>query len=234
MGKLLLVPTPVGNLGDMTFRGVEALKAADTVIAEDTRSARRLLQHFKIEKKIISFHKDNEHRMVEPLLAILAKGETLALISDAGTPGISDPGFLLVRACVEKEIPVETLPGATAFVPALVSSGLPADRFFFEGFLPAKKGRNKRLAEIASLPHTLVLYESPHRLIRTLRDLAEKLGSSRRAVVAKEISKIHETYFRGTLGELAAQFENLPGKPKGEYVIIVEGKGKEGRSMIDE
>ncbi len=227
MGKLLLVPTPVGNLGDMTFRGVEALKEADTIVAEDTRSARRLLQHFGIDKRILSFHKDNEHRMTEPLIALLEKGETLALISEAGTPGISDPGFLLVRACIEKEIPVETLPGATAFVPALVNSGLPSDRFFFEGFLPPKKGRNKRLNEISSLPHTLVLYESPHRILRTLTDLKERLGAGRRAVVAKEITKIHETYFRGTLGELASQFENLPGKPKGEYVIIVEGKKKD-------
>ena len=227
MGKLLLVPTPVGNLGDMTFRSVDVLKEADTVVAEDTRSARRLLQHFGIEKKIISFHKDNEHRMTEPLIALLEKGETLALISEAGTPGISDPGFLLVRACIEKEIPVETLPGATAFVPALVNSGLPSNRFFFEGFLPPKKGRNKRLNEISSLPHTLVLYESPHRIIRTLSDLRERLGAGRRAVVAKEITKIHEAYFRGTLGELASQFEKFPGKPKGEYVIIVEGKRKE-------
>jgi 16S rRNA (cytidine1402-2'-O)-methyltransferase len=164
--------------------------------------------------------------MVESLLALLEEGETLIQVSEAGTPGISDPGFLLVRACVERGIPVETLPGATAFVPALVSSGLPCDRFFFEGFLPPKKGRNKRLSEIASLPHTLVLYESPHRLRRTLHDLTEKLGEGRRAVVAKEISKIHETYFRGTLGELSEEFDKLPGKPKGEYVIIVEGKTK--------
>ena len=224
MGKLFLVPVPVGNLGDMTFRGVEVLQEADTVVAEDTRSARRLLQHYKLSKKIISFHKDNEHRMVDTLLALLERGETLALISEAGTPGISDPGFLLVRACVEKDITVETLPGATAFVPALVSSGLPCDRFFFEGFLPPKKGRNKRLTEIASLPHTLVVYESPHRLLRTLRDLADTLGAGRQAVVAKEITKIHESYFRGTLGELAEHFENLPGKPKGEYVLIIEGK----------
>ncbi len=228
MGKLCLVPVPVGNLGDMTFRGVEVLRKAATVVAEDTRSARRLLQHYEIpDKKIISFHKDNEHRMVESLLTLLEEEETLALVSEAGTPGISDPGFLLVRACVERGITVETLPGATAFVPALVSSGLPCDRFFFEGFLPPKKGRNKRLTEIDSLPHTLVLYESPHRLRRTLHDLAEKLGEERRAVVAKEISKIHETYFRGTLGELSEQFDNLPGKPKGEYVIIIEGKRKD-------
>jgi len=228
MGKLCLVPVPVGNLGDMTFRGVEVLRKAATVVAEDTRSARRLLQHFEIpDKKIISFHKDNEHRMVESLLTLLEEEETLALVSEAGTPGISDPGFLLVRACVERGITVETLPGATAFVPALVSSGLPCDRFFFEGFLPPKKGRNKRLAEISSLTHTLVIYESPHRLLRTLRDLTATLGAERKAVVAKEITKIHENYFRGTLGELSEHFEDMPGKPKGEYVVIIEGKGKD-------
>ena len=228
MGKLCLVPVPVGNLGDMTFRGVEVLRKAATVVAEDTRSARRLLQHYEIpDKKIISFHKDNEHRMVESLLTLLEEEETLALVSEAGTPGISDPGFLLVRACVERGITVETLPGATAFVPALVSSGLPCDRFFFEGFLPPKKGRNKRLAEISSLTHTLVIYESPHRLLRTLRDLTATLGAERKAVVAKEITKIHENYFRGTLGELSEHFEDMPGKPKGEYVVIIEGKGKD-------
>jgi len=227
MGKLFLVPTPVGNLGDMTFRAVEVLRDADVLVAEDTRIARRLLKHFEIpDKKILSFHKDNEHRMVEPLLALLAEGQTLALTTDAGTPGISDPAFLLVRACLEKEIAVETLPGATAFVPALVTSGLPADRFFFEGFLPSKKGRNKRLSALAGLPHTLILYESPHRLIRTLHDLSEHLGSERRAVVAKEISKIHEQFFRGTLGKLTEHFSNLPGKPRGEYVIIIAGKEK--------
>ncbi len=227
MGKLFIVPTPVGNLGDMTFRAVEVLREADAVVVEDTRAARRLLSHFSLDKPLLSFHKDNEHRRVGMLLERLRGGGQLALISEAGTPGISDPGFLLVRACLAEGIDVETLPGATAFVPALVTSGLPCDRFFFEGFLPAKKGRNKRLAEIATLPHTLVLYESPHRLQRTLNDLADHLGKERKAVVAKEISKIHETYFRGTLGELAEQFGNLPGKPKGEYVLIIEGRPKE-------
>ncbi len=231
MSKLYLVPTPVGNLGDMTFRGVEVLRQADVVVAEDTRSARRLLDHFGIEKKLFSFHKDNEHRMVGPLLERLRGGEVLALTSEAGTPGISDPGFLLVRACIEEGIDVEALPGATAFVPALVASGLPCDRFFFEGFLPTKKGRNKRLTSLIPLPHTLVLYESPHRILRTLDDLAYHLGEKRRAAVAKEISKIHETIFRGTLGELAEQLRSMPGKPKGEYVIIVEGAPKETMSQ---
>jgi 16S rRNA (cytidine1402-2'-O)-methyltransferase len=228
MRKLILVPVPVGNLGDMTFRAVEVLRDADILVAEDTRTVRRLLQHFEIpDKRILSFHKDNEHRMLTTLLRLLEEDNTLALTSEAGTPGISDPGFLLVRACVENGIPVETLPGATAFVPALVSSGLPCDRFFFEGFLPPKKGRNKRLAEIAALPHTVVIYESPHRLLRTLRDLTATLGAERKAVVAKEITKIHENYFRGTLGELSEHFEDMPGKPKGEYVVIIEGKGKD-------
>ncbi len=228
MAKLFIVPTPVGNLEDITIRAIRILKEVDLVLAEDTRKGQNLLRHYEIEKQVISFHKDNEHRMLPSVLGRLQEGQTLALISEAGMPGISDPGFLLVRACIENNMEVESLPGPTAFVPALVNSGIPCDRFFFEGFLPAKKGRNKRLAEISNLPHTLVLYESPHRLLRTLKDLTGHLGSERKTAIAKEISKIHEHTFRGTLGELTGLFEKTEGKPKGEYVIIVEGKKKSG------
>ncbi len=221
MAKLYVVPTPVGNLEDITRRAIRVLQEADLILAEDTRKGLNLLRHYGIEKQVISYHKDNEHRMVPSILGRLQEGQTLALISEAGMPGISDPGFLLIRACIEQNIAVESLPGPTAFVPALVNSGLPCDRFFFEGFLPAKKGRNKRLKEVSRLPHTIVLYESPHRLLRTLKDLNEHFGKERRASISKEISKIHETTFRGTLEELLKQFEGS--KPKGEYVIIVAG-----------
>ncbi|MCD6201081.1 MAG: 16S rRNA (cytidine(1402)-2'-O)-methyltransferase [Bacteroidales bacterium] len=224
MAKLYVVPTPVGNLEDITRRAIRVLQEVDLILAEDTRKGLNLLRHFGIEKQVVSYHKDNEHRMVPSILGRLQEGQTLALISEAGMPGISDPGYLLIRACIEQDIAVESLPGPTAFVPALVNSGLPCDRFFFEGFLPAKKGRNKRLKEICHLPHTVVLYESPHRLLRTLKDLHDHLGKERNASISKEISKIHETTFRGTLGELLEQFEGT--KPKGEYVIIVAGVTK--------
>ncbi len=229
MGKLYIVPTPVGNLEDITRRALRVLEESDLVLAEDTRKGLNLLRHYGIEKQVISYHKDNEHRMVPSLLERLQKGQTLALISEAGMPGISDPGFLLIRACIENNIAVETLPGPTAFVPALVNSGIPCDRFFFEGFLPAKKGRTKRLKEICALPHTVVLYESPHRLLRTVGDLITHFGPERKAGISKEISKIHETTYRGTLGELLEQFEGT--KPKGEYVIVIEGMTKKRSSQ---
>ena len=224
MGKLYIVPTPVGNLEDITLRAVRILQEVDLILAEDTRKGINLLRHYKIEKQVISYHKDNEHRMVSSVIHRLQEAQTLALISEAGMPGISDPGFLLIRACIEEDIEVESLPGPTAFVPALVNSGIPCDRFFFEGFLPPKKGRTKKLTEISQLTQTVVLYESPHRLLRTLKDLTEHFGQDHKASISKEISKIHETTFRGTLEELLKQFEGS--KPRGEYVIVVAGLAK--------
>ena len=220
-GKLYIVPTPVGNLGDMTPRAVEVLRSADLILAEDTRTSAVVMRHFGISTPMQSHHKFNEHGTSGGIIARLETGETVALISDAGTPAISDPGFLLVRECREHSITVETLPGATAFVPALVNSGLPCDRFFFEGFLPPKKGRATRLAELATLPVTFVIYESPLRLARTLSDLAEVCGDERQASVSREISKIHDTTHWGTLAELASFFAQ--NSPKGEIVIVVGG-----------
>lgn len=221
-GKLTIVPTPVGNLGDMSPRSIEALRSASLILAEDTRTTGVLLKHFGIATPTASFHKFNEHRSLDPLLDRIAAGETIAQVSDAGTPGISDPGFMLSRECRRRGLTVETLPGPTAFVPALVSSGLPCERFFFEGFLPVKKGRATRLAELAALPVTFIVYESPLRVVRTLEQLAEVCGADREAAVCREISKIHETIHRGTLSELA-QFFAL-NQAKGEIVIIVEGR----------
>jgi 16S rRNA (cytidine1402-2'-O)-methyltransferase len=221
MSKLTLVPTPIGNLGDITFRALEVLKEANLILAEDTRKTGILLQHFNLKKPIRSYHKFNEHRSLDALITQLAGGTTMALVTDAGTPGISDPGFLLVRACIENQIEVETLPGPTAFIPALVDSGLPCDRFVFEGFLPQKKGRNKRLSELAGEPRTMILYESPFRLEKTLTQLAQYFGPDRSASVSREISKIHEETVRGTLTALAAHFTAHPAK--GEIVIIVGG-----------
>ena len=221
MSKLTLVPTPVGNLGDITLRALEVLKEVDLVLAEDTRKTGLLLKHFDISKPIRSHHKFNEHGTLDSLLSQLASGTTMAVVSDAGTPGISDPGFLLVRACIEKGIIVETLPGATAFVPALVNSGLPCDRFVFEGFLPPKKGRNLRFTELASENRTMVFYESPYRLEKTLRQMAEFFGPERRASVSREISKMHEENARGTLVEVADHFGAKT--VKGEIVIVVAG-----------
>lgn len=220
-GKLTIVPTPVGNLGDMSPRAIEALRSASLILAEDTRTTGVLLKHFGIATPTASFHKFNEHRSLDPILDRIAAGETIAQVSDAGTPGISDPGFMLSRECRRRGLTVETLPGPTAFVPALVSSGLPCERFFFEGFLPVKKGRATRLAELAALPVTFIVYESPLRVVRTLEQLAEVCGADREAAVCREISKIHETIHRGTLSELA-QFFAL-NQAKGEIVIIVEG-----------
>ena len=225
MGKLYLVPTPVGNLGDITLRALELLKSADLVLAEDTRTTGMLLKHYDIKARLQSHHKFNEHQTAEAVAERLAvSDETVALVSDAGTPGISDPGFMLVRACVARDVEVQCLPGATAFVPALVSSGLPCERFAFEGFLPQKKGRATRLAALAEEPRTMIIYESPYRVAKTLRQLAEAFGSDRRCAACREISKLHEECVRGTLEEVAAHFE--ANEPRGEFVLIVEGRGK--------
>jgi 16S rRNA (cytidine1402-2'-O)-methyltransferase len=221
MSKLYLVPTPIGNLGDITLRAIEVLKEVDLVLAEDTRKSGILLKHFHISKPVHSHHKFNEHRSIESLIQGLLGGTSMALISDAGTPGISDPGFLLVRACLEHEIDVETLPGPTAFVPALVNSGLPCDKFVFEGFLPQKKGRSKRLKELTPEKRTMVFYESPYRLVKTLSQMAEHFGTDRLASVSRELSKIHEETRRASLVELAQYFSK--GNVKGEIVIVVDG-----------
>ena len=225
MGKLYLVPTPVGNLGDITLRALELLKTADLVLAEDTRTTGMLLKHYDIKARLQSHHKFNEHQTADAVAERLAASdETVVLVSDAGTPGISDPGFMLVRACVAREVEVQCLPGATAFVPALVSSGLPCERFAFEGFLPQKKGRATRLAALAEEPRTMIIYESPYRVAKTLRQLAEAFGPERRCAACREISKLHEECVRGTLEEVAAHFE--ANEPRGEFVLIVEGRGK--------
>ena len=225
MGKLYLVPTPVGNLGDITLRALELLSTADLVRAEDTRTTGMLLKHYDIKARLQSHHKFNEHQTAEAVAERLAASdETVVLVSDAGTPGISDPGFMLVRACVARDVEVQCLPGATAFVPALVSSGLPCERFAFEGFLPQKKGRATRLAALAEVPRTMIIYESPYRVAKTLRQLAEAFGSDRRCAACREISKLHEECVRGTLEEVAAHFE--ANEPRGEFVLIVEGRGK--------
>ena len=221
MSKLYLVPTPIGNLGDITFRAVEVLKEVDLLLAEDTRQSAVLLKHLKISKPVQSHHKFNEHRSIESLVQRMEGGSSMALITDAGTPGISDPGFLLVRACIEQGIPVETLPGPTAFVPALINSGLPCERFVFEGFLPQKKGRQKRLSELAGEPRTMVFYESPFRLVRTLIQMAEFFGPDRRASVSRELTKVYEETRRGSLSELSDHFSQ--GTIKGEIVLVVEG-----------
>lgn len=218
---LYIVPTPVGNLDDMTFRALTVLREADMILAEDTRTSSVLLRHFDIHTPLVSYHMHNEHERVGRIMEQLKQGKDIALISDAGTPGISDPGFLLSRECRREGIEVTCLPGATAFVPALVASGLPCDRFTFEGFLPPKKGRATRLAQLAEEPRTVIIYESPKRLLRTLTQLAEAFGPEREAAVAREISKVHETVHKGTLGELAAHFTDHPAK--GEIVIIING-----------
>ncbi|MCM1293129.1 MAG: 16S rRNA (cytidine(1402)-2'-O)-methyltransferase [Bacteroides sp.] len=223
-GKLYLVPTPVGNLDDMSPRAISVLCNADLILAEDTRTSGVLLRHFDINTPLMSHHKFNEHTTLTPIINRLKAGEKIALISDAGTPGISDPGFLLSRECRRENIDVETLPGPTAFVPALVNSGLPCDRFCFEGFLPPKKGRSTRLTEIAEEPRTTIIYESPLRLVRTLEQLAETCGTDREASVSREISKIHDTTVRGTLAELIEHFKQ--NNPKGEVVVVIGGKQK--------
>ena len=222
MSKLFLVPTPIGNLKDITFRAVEVLGSVDLILAEDTRQTKKLLNHYNITTPLQSHHMFNEHKNVESVCSRILDGQTIALVSDAGTPGISDPGFLLVRTCVEKEIPIETLPGPTALIPALVNSGLPCDRFCFEGFLPPKKGRNKRLAGLADETRTMVFYESPYRLAKMLDELSVHFGPDRIACVSRELSKIFEENVRGTLSFLSEYYTNKP--PKGEIVIVVAGK----------
>ncbi|MDY8135169.1 16S rRNA (cytidine(1402)-2'-O)-methyltransferase [Aquimarina sp. 2201CG5-10] len=222
MSKLYLVPTPIGNLEDMTFRAIKVLKEADLILAEDTRTSGKLLKHFDITTPMQSHHMHNEHKTVDRVIQKLQSGEVIALISDAGTPAISDPGFLLTRACVAQKIDVECLPGATAFVPALVNSGLPNDKFVFEGFLPVKKGRQTRLKLLAEETRTLIFYESPHKLIKTLGNFIEYFGADRQVSVSRELSKLHEETVRGTVQEVLQHFENKP--PKGEIVIVLEGK----------
>jgi 16S rRNA (cytidine1402-2'-O)-methyltransferase len=217
--QLCIVPTPIGNLEDITLRAIRVLKECDLIIAEDTRVTRNLLNHLGIQKKVISFHTNNEHAQLNEMLRIIQQSTLVALVSDAGTPGISDPGFLLIRACVEQGISLECLPGPTAFVPALVSSGIPCDRFYFEGFLPHKKGRQTRLEYIAAMDCTVVLYESPYRLIKTLEQLATHVGGNRKICVSKEISKMFETHFRGTVGQALVHFNTVA--IKGEFVLII-------------
>lgn len=221
MGKLVVVPTPIGNLEDITFRAINVLKSCDLILAEDTRTSGFLLKHYDIKTKMHSHHKFNEHKTSEHIVERIKAGETIALISDAGTPAISDPGFLLVRECVRESLEVLCLPGATAFVPALVMSGLPNDRFCFEGFLPQKKGRQTRLKELSEETRTMVFYESPYRVVKTLTQLCEYLGEGRSASVSREISKMFEETKRGTLLELISYFKL--NEPKGEFVIVVEG-----------
>lgn len=225
MGKLYVVPTPVGNMEDMTYRAVRVLKEADLILAEDTRTSSVLLQHYDIHGELLSHHKFNEHETVQGVVRRIQGGLTVALISDAGTPGISDPGFLLVRECVQHGIEVQTLPGPTAFVPALVSSGLPCDKFCFEGFLPQKKGRQTRLDRLKDEERSTIIYESPRRLVKTLRQLMEMMGEERKVCVSREISKLHEEHVRGTLKEVTEHFERV--EPLGEIVIILEGKPDE-------
>ncbi len=225
MGTLYIVPTPVGNMEDMTLRAIRVLREADVILAEDTRTSGVLLKHYDIRNRLVAHHKFNEHQTVAAIVSRLAEGQTVALISDAGTPGISDPGFLLAREAARAGATVQCLPGATACIPALAASGLPCDRFCFEGFLPVKKGRATRLEALKSEPRTMVFYESPRRVARTLRQFAETFGNDRPAAVAREISKLHEETLRATLGFLAEHFETA--MPRGEFVIIVGGKPKD-------
>lgn len=222
MAKLYLVPTPIGNLEDITLRAITVLKEVDLILAEDTRNSGKLLKHFEVETPMQSHHMHNEHKTVENIVRQIKNGKTIALISDAGTPAISDPGFLLTRACVEAGVEVDCLPGATAFVPALVNSGLPNDKFVFEGFLPVKKGRQTRLEILARETRTMILYESPHKLLKTLGQLKEFLGEDRQVSVSREISKMHEETVRGTAAQVLAHYEAKP--PKGEIVIVVAGR----------
>jgi 16S rRNA (cytidine1402-2'-O)-methyltransferase len=220
MSKLYVVPTPIGNLEDITLRAIRVLREASLVLAEDTRTSRKLLQHYEIGTRLESYHIFNEHRKTEDLAERILAGEAMALVSDAGTPSVSDPGFMLVRACLERGVPVECLPGPTALIPALVNSGFPSDRFCFEGFLPHKKGRHTRLTALAAEQRTIILYESPHRIVRTLRELQQAMGDSRRCAVSRELSKIHEENCRGSFGELIAHFSAR--EPKGEFVVVID------------
>ena len=222
MGKLYIVPTPIGNLKDMTFRAVEVLQNVDLILAEDTRTSGKLLKHYDIGTQMHSHHMHNEHKTTANIVQRIQAGENVALISDAGTPAISDPGFLLTRACVEAQIEVDCLPGATAFVPALVNSGLPNDKFVFEGFLPVKKGRQTRLQLLADESRTIIFYESPHKLIKSLTQFVAFFGADRKVSVSRELTKLHEETVRGTLSEVLQHFENKP--PKGELVVVLAGK----------
>jgi 16S rRNA (cytidine1402-2'-O)-methyltransferase len=219
---LYLIPSPIGNLGDITYRAVEVLKQADTILCEDTRSSAVLLKHYNISNPLTPYHQHNEHKILSHLIEQLQTGKTFALLTDAGTPGISDPGFLLVRECIRNNIRVECLPGATAFVPALIQSGIPSNRFVFEGFLPLKKGRQTLLKQLAEEERTIILYESPHRLVKTLQELATYFGAERNAAVCRELTKMFEETNKGTLSTLAQHYEKTP--PKGEIVIIIQGK----------
>lgn len=232
MQKLILVPTPIGNLQDMTYRAVEVLKNADLILAEDTRTSRVLLNHYQIQTPLQSYHMHNEHKMLERYVALLAEGKTIALVSDAGTPAISDPGFLLVREALKNNIEVEVLPGATAFVPALVASGLPCDKFIFEGFLPVKKGRQTRLQFLAAEVRTMIFYESPHKIEKTIADFVTYFGPERQASISREISKKFEETLRGTVAEL---LEKIKTKPlKGEIVVVVAGLPEISKSEMKE
>ena len=223
MSKLILVPTPIGNLADMTYRAVEVLKTVDVILAEDTRVSGKLLKHYNIETPMQSYHQHNEHSLTDVVVRQIKNGRSTALVTDAGTPGISDPGFLLARACVAEGVAIECLPGATAFVPALVNSGLPNDKFVFEGFLPAKKGRQKRLKALADEDRSIIFYESPYKLLKMLEQCLDHFGEDRQVSVSREISKLYEETVRGTLAEVLAHFKVK--KPKGEFVIVLAGSG---------
>lgn len=222
MGKLIIVPTPIGNLEDITLRSIRHLKTCDLIYAEDTRVTRRLLTHLEIDNRIVAFHAHNEHRILDKCIETIETNETTVLVSDAGTPGISDPGYLLIRECIKNNIPIECLPGPTAIIPALVGSGFPSERFHFEGFLPHKKGRETRIQSISELTCTIIYYESPHRIVKTLTQLLKVLEENRKACVVREISKLYETYHHGTFSDLIDYFTQ--NKPKGEIVLIIEGK----------
>jgi 16S rRNA (cytidine1402-2'-O)-methyltransferase len=230
-GKLYLVPTPIGNLEDITLRAIRILKEADIILAEDTRTSGPLLKHFEIDKKVFAHHQHNEHKASSEIVRFLKEGKNVALISDAGTPAISDPGFFLVREVLKNEIEIECLPGATAFVPALVNSGLPCDRFTFEGFLPVKKGRQTRLKELTAEERTMIFYESPHRILKTLEELAVVLGEERQASVSRELTKMFEETVRGTLVEIKNHFETHT--LKGEFVLCVAGVERKGKKKGD-
>jgi len=222
MSKLYVIPTPIGNLKDITYRAIEILKSVDLILAEDTRTSAKLLNHYNINVKTESFHMHNEHKKTNAVIKSILNGNEIAIVSDAGTPGISDPGFLLVRACIQNQIDIECLPGATAFIPALVNSGLPSDRFSFEGFLPVKKGRTKRLKQLSNENKTMVFYESPHRILKTLTDFSNYFNDKSLISVSRELTKLFEETFRGTIKESIEHFEK--NKPKGEFVIVLSPK----------
>ncbi len=221
MSKLILIPTPIGNLEDITLRAIEAIKKVDVLLAEDTRHTGKLLKHLNIEKTMWSYHAHNEHKSTLSIIDKIKSGELVGLVSDAGTPGVSDPGFLLIRECIKEGVEVETLPGPTALIPALVGSGLPCDKFYFEGFLPHKKGRQARFNFLATLPCTIILYESPHRLLKTLKQIEEFIGGNRQSCIVRELTKVYETFHRGLITEQIIFFEKHP--PKGEIVLVIEG-----------